>query len=77
MNVNEVVESFKPPIYFKRKENIKRHTKEWSVTMINQALILIEDAEINCKKLKSNPNDIAKQTILNLGLMNNNAVFSF
>ena len=77
MNVNEVVESFKPPIYFKRKENIKRHTKEWSIKMINQALILIENAEINCKKLKSNPNDIAKQTILNLGLMNNNANFSF
>jgi len=77
MNVNDVIDGFKPPIYFKRKENIKRHTKEWSITMINQALILIENAEINCKTLKSNPNNIAKQTILNLGLMKNNESISF
>jgi len=77
MNVNDVIDSFKPPIYFKRKENIKCHTKEWSITMINQALVLIENAEINCKKLKANPNNIAKQTILNLGLMKKNESISF
>lgn len=68
-DLNYVIESFKPPIYFKRKENIKLHAYEWTASMINKALILIENAEISCKSPKSNPEYITKQTILSLAFL--------
>jgi DNA polymerase-3 subunit delta len=68
-NIDFVIESFKPPIYFKRKANIKLHAKAWSLNMIKKALNLIESAEINSKSFKSNPNDITRHAILNLGML--------
>ena len=37
--------------------------------MIKEALKMIENAEINCKSLKSNPEIITKHTILNLSML--------
>jgi len=68
-NINSVLNSFKPPIYFKRKDNIKGHAQKWSLGKLNKALLLLESAEISCKLPKSNPNIITKQAILSLGLI--------
>ena len=45
--------------------------------MINQALKMIEDAEINCKSLKSSPEIIIKHTILNIGMLRANENINF
>ena len=76
-DINFVLDNFKPPIYFKRKDNIKLQTKEWSFPMIKQALKMIEDAEINCKTLKSTPEIIIKHTILNIGMLKANENINF
>ena len=68
-NINLVIDNFKPPIYFKRKENIKLQIQEWSISMIKEALKLLENAEINCKSKKSNPEIITKHTLLNISLI--------
>jgi DNA polymerase III subunit delta len=71
-NINNVLDSFKPPIYFKRKSYIKKHAEKWSLTKINKALLLLESAEISCKLSKSNPDIITKQAILSIGLIATN-----
>jgi len=76
-DINFVLDNFKPPIYFKRKDNIKLQTKEWTFPMIKQALKMIEDAEINCKSLKSSPEIIIKHTILNIGMLRANENINF
>ncbi len=68
-NINFVLDNFKPPIYFKRKASIKIHVERWSLKKINKALLLLENAEISCKLPKSNPNIVAKQAILSIGLI--------
>jgi len=68
-NINNILDSFKPPIYFKRKDNIKGHVKKWSLRKLNKALLLLENAEISCKMPKSNPSIITKQAILSIGLI--------
>ena len=68
-NINFVIDNFKPPIYFKRKASIKIHIERWSLKKINKALLLLENAEISCKLPKSNPNIVAKQAILSIGLI--------
>ena len=76
-DINFVLDNFKPPIYFKRKDNIKLQTKEWTFPMIKQALKMIEGAEINCKSLKSSPEIIIKHTILNIGMLRANENINF
>ena len=68
-NINSILDNFKPPIYFKRKDNVRAHTQKWSFDKLNKALLLLESAEVSCKSPKSNPSIIAKQAILSIGLM--------
>ena len=68
-NIHTILDNFKPPIYFKRKENIKGHAQKWSLGKLNKALLLLETAEISCKLPKSNPIIITKQAILSIGLI--------
>ena len=68
-NINNILDNFKPPIYFKRKDNIKDHTQKWSLVKLHKALLLMESAEVSCKMPKSNPNIITKQAILSVGLI--------
>ena len=71
-NINNILDNFRPPIYFKRKDNIKSHVKQWSLNKLNKALILLESAEISCKMPKSNPNVITRQAVLSIGLISKN-----
>ncbi|MBH87737.1 MAG: DNA polymerase III subunit delta [Pelagibacterales bacterium] len=68
-DINFVIDNFKPPIYFKRKDNIRSQILKWSFSMIQDALKLLENAEINCKKARSSPNIITKHTIINISLL--------
>ena len=71
-NINSVIDSIRPPIYFKRKNNIKSQAQKWSLQKVYKALLLLESAEISCKKPKSNVDVITKQAILSIGLINKN-----
>ena len=71
-NINSVIDSIRPPIYFKRKNNIKSQAQKWSLQKVYKALLLLESAEISCKKPKSNVDVITKQVILSIGLINKN-----
>ena len=71
-NINNILDNFKPPIYFKRKAYIKKHAAKWSLSKINKALLLLESAEFSCKLPKSNPDIITKQAILSIGLIGKN-----
>jgi DNA polymerase-3 subunit delta len=68
-NIDNILDNVKPPIYFKRKNNIKSHAQKWSLYKLNKALLLLESAEVSCKMPKSNPNLITKQAILSIGLI--------
>jgi len=68
-NIDNILDNVKPPIYFKRKNNIKSHALKWSLYKLNKALLLLESAEVSCKMPKSNPNLITKQAILSIGLI--------
>ena len=76
-DISFVINNFKPPIYFKRKENIKLQAKEWSISMIQEALKSLENAEINCKSSKSNPAVITKHAILNIGMLKTSKQINF
>ena len=71
-NISNIIDSIRPPIYFKRKSNIKTQVQKWSLQKVNKALLLLESAEISCKKPKSNVDVITKQAILSIGLINKN-----
>ena len=68
-NFNNIIDSIRPPIYFKRKNNIRSQVQSWSLQKVNKALLL-ESAEISCKRPKSNVDIITKQAILSIGLIN-------
>ena len=69
-NFNNIIDNIRPPIYFKRKNNIKSQAQSWSLQKVNKALLLLESAEISCKRPKSNVDIITKQAILSIGLIN-------
>ena len=69
-NFNNIIDNIRPPIYFKRKNNIRNQAQSWSLQKVNKALLLLESAEISCKKPKSNVDIITKQAILSIGLIN-------
>jgi len=71
-NINYVLDNIKPPIYFKRKNNIKGHAQKWTLKKLNKALLLMEAAEVSCKMPKSNTAIITKQAILSIGLIGKN-----
>ena len=76
-NINFIIDNFRPPIYFKRKENIKLQAIKWSISMIKEALKLLENAEINCKKAKSSPDTITKHVLLNISILARSQISSF
>ena len=69
-NFNNIIDSIRPPIYFKRKNNIRSQAQSWSLLKIKKALLLLESAEVSCKMPKSNVDIITKQAILSIGLIN-------
>lgn len=68
-NINQILDNFKPPIYFKRKNNIKLHAEKWAKIKIKKGLNILQNAEISCKQPKSNPQIITKQAVLSIGLL--------
>jgi DNA polymerase-3 subunit delta len=50
ININQLIESFKPTIFWKEKNIIKEQLKRWSKPDLKELLDKIFDIEIQCKK---------------------------
>ena len=69
LNLETVINSFRPPIYFKRKPNIYKQNKSWSSKKINRALSMLYKTEIECKKSGAIQKTLVRQVILGLCLL--------
>ena len=49
-NIDEVLTTFKPPIFWKEKEIVKKQAKSWSTKEIKKIIYKINDLELIVKK---------------------------
>jgi len=52
-NIDQVITSFKPPIFWKDKEIVKEQTKNWSINKIENLIYKINEIELLIKKNSS------------------------
>ena len=52
-NIDHVITSFKPPIFWKDKEIVKEQTKNWSINKIENLIYKINEIELLIKKNSS------------------------
>ena len=55
-NLDLTISSYKPPIFWKEKDVVKRQVKSWSIQEIKEVIYKINDLEILVKK--NSPNSI-------------------
>ncbi len=53
-NIELAISSYKPPIFWKEKENIKKQIKSWSTNEVKNMIYKINDLEILIKKNSNN-----------------------
>lgn len=63
-NMNQLVENYKPPIFWKEKNMIKEQLRRWTYDELNKLMEIIYDTEINCKKNYEISNTILQQFIV-------------
>ena len=61
---SQLVENFKPPIFWKEKSMVKEQLKRWDKTELKKLIELIYDTEIECKKNYDVSNIILQQFIV-------------
>ena len=49
-NIDQVISSFKPPIFWKEKEIVKKQAQSWSTSEIKEIIFKINDLEALVKK---------------------------
>jgi DNA polymerase-3 subunit delta len=64
LNVNQLVENYKPPIFWKEKNMVKEQLRRWTNKELNKLINIIYDIEINCKKNYEISNTILQQFIV-------------
>jgi len=64
LNVNQLVENYKPPIFWKEKNMVKEQLRRWTNGELNKLMEIIYDTEINCKKNYEISNTILQQFIV-------------
>ena len=65
LNVNQLVENYKPSIFWKEKNMVKEQLRRWTNNELNKLMEIIYDTEINCKKNYEISNTILQQFIVN------------
>ena len=53
-SIDQVISSFKPPIFWKEKDIVKRQAKSWSTNEVKEIIFKINDLEALVKKNSSN-----------------------
>ncbi len=64
-NIDEIISSFKPPIFWKDKENIKIQIKNWSLENIENLVYKSMDLELLIKKNSINSINILSDFLIN------------
>ena len=64
-NINQTVDSAKPPIFWKDKELVKKQLLEWKPQQIQRLIILINEIELQIKRNYNNSIFILTDFILN------------
>jgi DNA polymerase-3 subunit delta len=64
LNISQLVESYKPPIFWKEKNIIKEQLNRWTIKELYQLLDIIFETEINCKKNYEISTTILQQFII-------------
>ena len=54
LNIDQVISSFKPPIFWKEKDIVKKQAESWSTNQVKQIIFKINDLEASVKKNTSN-----------------------
>ena len=54
-SIDQVISSFKPPIFWKEKDIVKRQAQSWSTNEVKEIIFKINDLEALVKKNTSNP----------------------
>ena len=65
-NINQLVESFKPAIFWKEKNIVKEQLKRWSKPDLERLLDKIFDIEIECKKNYDVSTTILQNFVINI-----------
>jgi DNA polymerase-3 subunit delta len=71
-NIDDVIASFKPPIFWKDKEIIKQQVKNWSYTDIEDLIYKINETELLIKKNSNNSINILYNFIMEKTKIPNN-----
>ena len=53
-NIDQVISSFKPPIFWKEKEIVKKQAQSWSTNEVKNIIFKINDLEALVKKNTAN-----------------------
>ena len=54
LNIDQVISSFKPPIFWKEKNIVKKQAQSWSTNEVKEIIFKINDLETSVKKNTSN-----------------------
>ncbi len=71
-NVDEVISSFKPPIFWKDKDNIKTQIKNWSLKNIENLIYKSVELELLIKKNSINSINMVSDFLINQSKNTNN-----
>ena len=70
--IDQVISTFKPPIFWKDKETVKQQMLCWSLEKIKNMIINISEVELTIKKNSSNSLNILSDFIINQAIKTNN-----
>ena len=70
-NIEKTIVNFKPPIFWKDKELVKKQIKNWTLDKTYKLIKEINDIELNIKKNSINSLNILSDFILNTSKTNN------
>lgn len=66
MSEDKAIDSLRPPVFFKDKPLVKRHLTSWTAEGINKVLMVLEQAEKECKRTSMPADIIGRQLLLSL-----------
>ncbi|OCW83577.1 DNA polymerase III subunit delta, partial [Pelagibacteraceae bacterium GOM-A5] len=64
-NIDEVISSFKPPIFWKEKESVKKQVKSWGLKELRQKIYRINEIEYLVKSNSGNSLNLVSDFIIN------------
>ena len=67
-DMDKVISSFKPPIFWKDKEIVKKQINNWDVRQIKELIFSLNDIELQIKKSFYNPVNAISNFILETSL---------